>query len=455
MKGIRYVLLMVVFLWMVTGTVLESSASQPALRIEMNGRPIVFGEVNPFIDENNRTMVPVRFVSEELGAEVFWDGESQAVTIKQDYDVIQLWMNNSLIWINGEYRQMDTKMVLNREHNRNYVPLRFVSQGLGASVEVDDFQDGMLITITQDEKRSFTGIESISIGDSEANVLETLGTPDRKELTPYGYQWWVYGSDGNSPYRLVGVQSGTVVTSYTDDMDWSYQGVGVGTSMDKARQILGIQNQITFRVGPVQYRFNQNINLDENESDYFILDDNAMLILYYDIHENHTVTAARFVTLSLVPKFGNMDLEFEFPSGHKPDLSLPFLSPEEKEVVRRGNEQIMFDLVNSIRRRKDLPELEWHEGLREVAYLHSVDMSDNQFFSHQSSLNKGPGERVKASDIPFESVRENIAMGQMDAIKAHQGLMNSLGHRENILNRQVDMVGIGVFELYYTQKYMK
>ena len=455
MKWIRYAALVMVCVWMVVGNVSESSASQPELRIEINGSPAVFSDAKPYIDENNRTMVPVRFVSEELGAKVSWDGETQTVTVKRGYDIIQLWMNYSRIWVNGEFQQMDTKMVLNQEHNRNYVPLRFVSQSLGASVGFESSNGEMLIEIKQEEIRTLTGINSVSLGDTEAYVLEKLGTPDRKEPTQYGYQWWVYGSENNDPYRLVGLQAGKVVTVYTNGIDWEYQGIKIGTRMERARETLGVQQQNTFRIGPTQYRFSQNVYAGENPSDYFIVEDNALLTLYYDVHENHTVTAARFAALPLVPKFGNMNISWTFPTGYEPDHTLRVLSQAEKEAVQRGNEQIMFDLVNAIRNRMNLSKLEWSEGLSEVAYLHSVDMSENQFFNHQSPTYGSPANRVRAAGISFRNILENIAMGQMDSIEAHEGLMNSLSHRESVLHRQVDVLGIGVFELYYTQKYMR
>ncbi|RQD69621.1 MAG: hypothetical protein D5S00_06365 [Tindallia sp. MSAO_Bac2] len=455
MKRTRFTVLMMVLLWMVAGNILVSGAGQPLITIEINGNPAIFSDARPYIDENNRTMVPVRFASEELGAEVSWNGETQTVTVKRDYDIIQLQMNSSRIWVNGEYQQMDTKMVLNREFNRNYVPLRFVSQSLGASVDFDSLNGEMMITINQEEKRTLTGINSIGIGDSEIYVIEALGKPDRKEPTRYSYHWWVYGSQTGGPYRLVGVDNGKVVAIYTNGEDWEYQGVSIGTRMGNARNILEIQQQNSFRLGPVQYRFSQNINTSENPSDYFIVDDNALLTLYYDIHEDQIVTAARFTALPLVPKLGNMNISWTFPTGYEPDHSLPVLSLEKQEAVNRGNEKIMFDLVNAIRERKGLTELGWREDLSEVAYLHSVDMSENRFFNHQSPTSGDPADRVRAAGISFRRVLENIAMGQMDSIEAHEGLMNSPGHRENILHQEVNALGTGAFELYYTQKFMR
>jgi uncharacterized protein YkwD len=59
------------------------------------------------------------------------------------------------------------------------------------------------------------------------------------------------------------------------------------------------------------------------------------------------------------------------------------------------------------------------------------------------------------SGITYKSAGENIAMGQFDAIEAHEGWMNSLGHRENILNKDFTMLGVGAKGEYYTQNFIR
>ncbi|MFD1175458.1 copper amine oxidase N-terminal domain-containing protein [Paenibacillus puldeungensis] len=72
--------------------------------------------------------VPVRFVSEALGAEVKWDGPTKTVTINQDSNVITLILGKKPYDINGQTKQMDTSA--QRVGGRTFVPLRFVSEGL-------------------------------------------------------------------------------------------------------------------------------------------------------------------------------------------------------------------------------------------------------------------------------------------------------------------------------------
>ncbi|WMT41974.1 copper amine oxidase N-terminal domain-containing protein [Paenibacillus sp. D2_2] len=76
--------------------------------------------------------VPVRFVSEALGAEVGWNSKSKQVTVQMGEDTTVLTMGKKAYTVNGQTKQMDT--VAQQKQNRTFVPLRFVSEALGAKV---------------------------------------------------------------------------------------------------------------------------------------------------------------------------------------------------------------------------------------------------------------------------------------------------------------------------------
>jgi len=60
---------------------LPTLAIELPIRVVVNGTKINFPDAEPFIDENSRTQVPIRFVGEALGANVSWDGNTKKVTI--------------------------------------------------------------------------------------------------------------------------------------------------------------------------------------------------------------------------------------------------------------------------------------------------------------------------------------------------------------------------------------
>ena len=91
----------------------------------------------PFIDgESNRTLVPIKFISEALGAEVVWLPETRQVLIKQEEKEILLTIGSKEVLVNGEIIIIDCEPRI-MPPGRTFVPLRFVSELLGAMVEYD------------------------------------------------------------------------------------------------------------------------------------------------------------------------------------------------------------------------------------------------------------------------------------------------------------------------------
>lgn len=106
------------------------------LRVVVNDRQVNFPDGNAFLDANDRVLVPVRFVSEELGAHVLWNPPSQVVTITEGEKQISLKIGEKQIVVGETKKKLDTEPVLKK--GRTYVPVRFVSEGLGAEVLWDN-----------------------------------------------------------------------------------------------------------------------------------------------------------------------------------------------------------------------------------------------------------------------------------------------------------------------------
>ena len=67
------------------------------------------------------------------------------------------------------------------------------------------------------------------------------------------------------------------------------------------------------------------------------------------------------------------------------------------------------------------------------------------YFSHYTPERKDPFDRMRASDVKFLTAGENLAFGKTLSV-CHQGLMNSPGHRANILHDSFGRVGIGILD---------
>ena len=90
----------------------------------------------PFIDPHtDRTLVPLRFISEAFGADVQWDELTRSVTVKLNDKEIKLQIGNNQASVNGEIVSLDQPPVI--ENNRTMVPIRFISESLGAKVDWD------------------------------------------------------------------------------------------------------------------------------------------------------------------------------------------------------------------------------------------------------------------------------------------------------------------------------
>ena len=124
-------------------------------------------------------------------------------------------------------------------------------------------------------------------------------------------------------------------------------------------------------------------------------------------------------------------------------VSLPF--KVENPRPRPELEAEMLQLLNRERAANGLAPLEADPELAEVARRHSADMFARSYFSHYTPERKSPFDRIRESNVRFRTAGENLALAPTLRI-AHTGLMNSPGHRANILRPQFGRVGIGVLD---------
>jgi len=122
---------------MVTGASAASIPDKTGPDVRVNGELVDFPDGKPYVDENSRTMIPVRFVTEALGADVSWDGPNQTAVIEKDGTTVKIKIGSPELAVitNGKTStvKMDTAAVV--KDGRTYVPIRFVAEALGAKVD--------------------------------------------------------------------------------------------------------------------------------------------------------------------------------------------------------------------------------------------------------------------------------------------------------------------------------
>lgn len=162
-----------------------------------------------------------------------------------------------------------------------------------------------------------------------------------------------------------------------------------------------------------------------------------------------TVLIARVATVEarLRPVFGEAIAELLTFQTVPPDadavLQLPFTVAD--SMPDPEAEEEMLRLVNEERTAQGLEPLLMDEQLRAVARAHARDMFKRGYFSHYSPEGSSPFDRMRAAGIQYLSAGENLALAPTVEV-AHAGLMNSPGHRRNILSPDFRRVGIGALD---------
>ena len=143
-------------------TVASAAASLPEVRkpslaidLIVDGKRVTLPDTEPYIDDAGNTMVPIRFVSEKLGADVKWDNGKQIVTIIHKDNTIVMPVGSKNVTVNGNTTTLDAMAI--KKEGRVVVPLRFVSETLNADVKWDGKVSYINITSPEYQSKIDTG----------------------------------------------------------------------------------------------------------------------------------------------------------------------------------------------------------------------------------------------------------------------------------------------------------
>lgn len=399
------------------------------VRVKLDGHLLNF-DVNPMII-NNRTLVPFRRILEALGSEVGWNGLTRTVTATKDSLNIKLKIDSKDAFINEEKTELDVPATI--VNGRTLIPARFISEALGCEVGWDNTTRTVMISRSKIDMKNSNNefiVQGITIGDPATKVINTLGEPSRKDSSKYGFKWYIYNDD-YSKYIQVGISDEKVVGIYTNAVGWeSKKGVKTGITQSVVQNTYG-ESLTGITKGNTIYK------LDNTQSDTYLIDDYYTTI-FYDLYRESTVTA-----VLLIKKETEEALDSYF-GGKSDELKVSF-------------ERQILDLANAVRVKNKKEDFEWDDEISKVAREHSKDMAQNNYFSHVNLEGESPFKRMEDEDIKYVMAAENIAAGQPSAIFAHEGWMNSMGHRKNILG-DCKRLGVGVsfggtYKVYYTQNF--
>lgn len=334
--------------------------------------------------------------------------------------------------------------------------------GIVMAITFDQFIDNVADQIEENQTTELPKIESnqttkefkeLLKGDifqlmnkTSSEIENELGKPIRKDLTPYGYTWWVYRNDTEF-YLLVGIKDDYVETIFATGKDVASEPFSIGTSYNKIKKQFPFKNKVTYQTGLSFYSFLLNEE-DLKVNPLIELGDNLFIQCYFDTFTD-SLSSIRIATGDVLIR--QRFYEMEYRGTLPPEESL---SEDEWKKIEKGMEEQIFELTNILRDRFDLKPLAKDEEVSEVAFLHSKDMYENNYFSHYGLDGSGLKERLEEKQIFYLSAGENIAAQHTDAPAAVEGWLNSEGHREALLNEGYTHLGVGVHRLYYTQNFI-
>lgn len=277
------------------------------------------------------------------------------------------------------------------------------------------------------------------------DIKDLLGEPVRKDPSAYGYTWWIYNEEAT--YLQLGIQDEEVITVYAAGDDLESDPISIGDTYNDLLQQFDIERKVTYEKGISHYTFLLS-ETDVRENPLIQLDHHLFVQPHIDTFTQE-VSSLRIMTgdLLTLQRFYEMEYRGTLPE----DMEL---TDQEWQAVQKGMEKQILDMTNVLRKRHDLQQVSQDEVVSEVAYMHSKDMHDQQYFSHESKDGRGLKERLESENVYYVGAGENIAAQHSDALAAMQGWLNSEGHRETLLNEQYNYLGVGVHRLYYTQNFI-
>lgn len=155
--------------WFMGGNTAAAASSTGNIEVLLNAKKIQFPDAKPYQDAQGSVMVPIRFVSEALGAEVGWEkvNGQMTVSVNNEKHNVRMTVGQKVAKVDGQDKSYGTKIEL--KQNRTFVPLRLVSEGLGQPVEWDKIG------------------RWVWIGEKKAPTLEELGL---KPVSIEPYRKW-------------------------------------------------------------------------------------------------------------------------------------------------------------------------------------------------------------------------------------------------------------------------
>ena len=398
---------------------LQPAAGQSAereIRIYLNGEEVFL--TDPVQNRNGRYYLPFRSYFEILGASVYWDENDQSVRAVRDRVEAVFAMNAGRYTVNSVvYTMTDAALYLDTTLNRSYIPIRYGAESFGFTVEWVREDDGDVVYILRtpvsdgemaDDEIAIDG-KIVWLGETEEQLISSIGYPARIDASAYGLRWYVYNQDYKN-FIMVGMQDQKVKGFFSNSMH------------------LRLKNNIGYGA---ERRTVEAAGFPRNSMRF-----------WYDPHDGYKLYAVFCMT--------------DFPGERERQA----IFDQDQELLLRAYESECLDIANAFRLANGKAEVRYSEDVAAVARAYAEDMAVRDFLEHIDPDGLNPMERLDAKGIYVYQVTENLVGGTSDSFYAIKAWIESANHRSGILEDNKH-TGVGAYykadstyRYYFTQEFI-
>ncbi|WP_165967145.1 CAP domain-containing protein [Jeotgalibacillus sp. S-D1] len=327
----------------------------------------------------------------------------------------------------------------------------------GPSIQENEILDNEFSDLSRQDSKSNTPPEisdgltrpksglSIYIGKSAESFTGDWGEPDRIDPGQFKLDWMIYNR-GPEGYMQVALKNGVVrgIFAFGEGLDVSpYY---IGQPIDEIYRFSMINSEIVVENNDNVYQF----ELSEQDLQ------TRLLIPFGDIFAQILVDEFTGKVLGIYYLDKETLIEQRpYELVYRGELPPLDLKEDYQREIDAANEQQIFDMTNVLRTQRGLNEMNWEEDVAKVARGHSENMYEDSFFANESPTEGTLADRLTEMGISFQEASENIASNYHHSFAVMHAWMNSSVHRETLLKEEFTHLGVGVYQLYFTQDFIK
>jgi len=459
MKSKLIIKIAIITIVLLVSTINSTAATRPnPIRISLNGIYLTF--TDPPVSRQGRMLVPLRTTAEALGLRVSW--ANNTITLIDKDRVITLTPGSTRARIGDREITLDVSSEIIR--GRTFVPLRFIAEATGATVEWRAQQRTVAVTTNRQVNITAPAREPLVsdlvsrygnrlyVGMTRESLVQIMGQPVFAGVTLTGSTSNVF-RNSNNQVMVASIIGNRIVSIYTNQSNWGLGGVFPDASMEEVHFKFNFQEIINIgepdqESRPKLVKISQNKEEIDNTPTMFI--DNILVTFFKDVQRDNL----RSIQIGNTTYFVRIIPVRNYWTGGLPQR-LPLPSNITAEQAALNSETVMLFHVNSLRARADVAQLETYARLADVSRAHSIDMTTNMFIAHSSPSTGAPSDRVRNAGISFMLLGENLTYYSIDPVTASTRLYYSPGHRRNLLEAEFTHIGIGASTYHFTQKFIR